>query len=245
MTQENSPPNLLRFLNAFQRIEGSLKKKYGHGDAKHLSLPVLLSEVAKQDRSVRRYKFDIETLQQLRNAVVHNIHGFLAEVTEKAVQLAEKIAEHLERPPRVDRFFREVVTIERSDSVAKAVIQMYENDFSQLPVTQGGGLEGLLTANTVARWLGALAEEDIFSLKETSVAEVLRYEEKDEVWKIISRETTLFDVLDHFHSCEQKGERLAALIITHSGSKGEKPLGIITAWDLVQIHKSLGGVGGT
>jgi CBS domain-containing protein len=240
MSSETSYPNHEAFRKAYQRIEEYLRAKYRGGNASYASIPEILDKLAPADAAVRAHRPDILTIQDLRNAIVHN-RQLLADVTGEAVQLAESIADHLERPPLVDAFVRPTVTVESEANLAEAVSQMAAHDFSQLPVTREDRLENLLTANTLARWLGSQTEQDILSLKETPVAEVLQHAEDAETWRPVGRSATLFDVLEAFGRTQEKGKRLAALIITQNGKRGEKPLGIITAWDLMQVHQSLEG----
>jgi len=227
-----------RFLKAFQRVEGYLRKRTKTKE--RTPFGKMLEEALKSDPILRHYEKDLKTLKNLRNVLVHDTEGLLAEPTDKAVELMEKIAEHLLNPPLVEPdFFREVATVAAQAPIAEAVNLMYEHDYSQVPVIQDGEVQALLTANTIARWLGALVTEEIFSLSETPVREVLRYAEESETWECIPRNVTLFDVLERFERYEKVGKRLAALLVTHGGKRTEKLLGIITPWDLVQVHQIL------
>ncbi len=157
------------------------------------------------------------------------------------MQLIEEIRDLLLHPPRVDSILTEQVqTIRLSEPVGRAVRLMFENDLSQLPVVSQDGVTGILTTNTIVRWLGAQVAEDIFSLTETTVAEVLQYKEEDETWKCIPRHSTLVEAVEFFEQELHQGHRPVALIITHSGRQHEKPLGIITPWDLPEIYQRIG-----
>jgi len=229
-----------RFLRAFKKIEGALRKISGAGPGSSFS--EMLRKAAQSNPVVRRYEKDLEKLRELRNAIVHDGEELLAEPTEKAVELAEHIAKHLQEPPRVEQFFcHPVLSVPPDAPVAEAVRLMYEHDYSQVPVVRNDEVVDLLTTNTVARWLGALAAEEIFSVKETPVEEVLKYAEEAETWECIARHATLFEVLERFAYHEREGRRLAALLVTHSGKPKEKPLGIITPWDLAKIHREIAG----
>lgn len=128
-----------------------------------------------------------------------------------------------------------------AEPIARAVEIMYGQSFSQLPIYNGSAFAGLLTSDTVARWLGACVNDDVFSLMETLVQEVLQYSETTDGTNVqfISRNTTLFDVLELFQTFEHQGRRLEAILITHNGKPDEKALGIITVWDLHTIYKAL------
>jgi len=62
-------------------------------------------------------------------------------------------------------------------------------------------------------------------------------------YRFISRRTTLFDVLEHFDDFTKRGRNLDALIITHSGKINQKPLGIVTVYDLPEIFRVINNFG--
>lgn len=115
---------------------------------------------------------------------------------------------------------------------------MYENQISQAPVVQEGRFIGLLTANTIARWLGANVENDLFSVKETLISEVLEYTEDPNHVAFMNPEHTVFDVFELIQQYELKGNRLEAILVTHSGKATESILGIITIWDLPKMNRA-------
>jgi hypothetical protein len=85
-----------------------------------------------------------------------------------------------------------------------------------------------------------VAKEEIVSLADTSVRDVLRHTEDPNHFVFLSREATLFNVLEHFDDFEARGKRLDALLVTHAGKPNETLLGIITLWDTPKILKRVG-----
>ena len=232
-----------RFLSAFRDIEGYLKRLTTHPHPSSFS--DLLQSARDHSPIVRRRYKDLKALQELRNAIVHDTDNLLAEPTEKAVRLIEEIRDLLLRPPRVDTLFQQhgkVKTVDAKDPVSRAVRLMYDNNFSQLPVIDRDSVLDILTTNTIARWLGAQVAEDIFSLEESSVEEVLQYREEGETWRCIPRDSSLVEVAEFFEQELRQGHRPVALIVTHSGKRHEKPIGIITPWDLPEIYRRIGEV---
>ena len=65
--------------------------------------------------------------------------------------------------------------------------------------------------------------------------DVLKFREESEKWDVISQGTNLFEVLERF----EKFRTLVALVITQNGQKTEKPLGIVTPWDLTEIYREV------
>jgi len=154
-----------RFLNAFNSIERSLRKftKKEKGERFY----TLVDVASKSYPIVRHFSNDLKEFADLRNAIVHERTDghVLAEPNNQAVEMIEHIASLLSNPPKVIPLFKcKVYALSVGDPIAKAVKAMSERSFSQMPVYDGAAFVGLLTANTVARWLGASITEDIFSL---------------------------------------------------------------------------------
>ncbi len=232
--------NSERFLYAFNSIEHSLRKlsKKGKGERFY----TLVDVASESYPIVRHFSNDLKEFADLRNAIVHERTDghVIAEPNDQAVELIEHIASLLHDPPKVIPLFQcEVYGLSVFDPIAKAVKVMFEWSFSQMPVYDGTAFVGLLTANTVARWLGASVVEDIFSLSETPVSYVLGYTEDKENFSFLRRDSTLFETLDRFQDFERRGKRLEAVLITQNGKLSEALLGIITIWDLPKIHKAL------
>ena len=122
------------------------------------------------------------------------------------------------------------------------MVDMYNQSFSQVPVYDDGVFQGLLTTDTISRWLasGIVREGDIIITEET-VADVMPHNESLNNVRLIRRNCTLYDVLDYFDQANEKGQRLDALIVSNSGRKEEKPLGIITIFDLPEIYQRVQG----
>jgi hypothetical protein len=117
---------------------------------------------------------------------------------------------------------------------------MFARSYSQIPIYDGSIFTGLLTTNTVARWLGACVNEEILSLTETSIANVLTYTEDKDNFSFLGKSSTIFEALERFQIYERKGKRLEAILITQRGKSSEALLGVITIWNLPKIHEILG-----
>jgi len=119
---------------------------------------------------------------------------------------------------------------------------MFEQSFSQIPICDNkDAFVGLLTTNTVTRWLGASVKDDIFSLTETPITDVFNFTEDKDNFIFLSRDSTLFKALERFQTHEKNGKKLEAILITQNGRRSETLLGIITIWDLPEIHATLRG----
>jgi len=234
-----------RFLEAFNSIERHLRKISKSKITKtrrHPSFYALVDAASASNPAVRRSKVDLKEFADLRNAIVHERTDghVIAEPNDQAVKEIEHIASLLLKPPRViPRFQTEVFTLSVSDPVAMAVRCVFDRSFSQIPIYDAREFVGLLTTNTVARWLGACVKDDVFSLAETPITLVLDYTEDQDNHTFLSRSATLFEVLERFQYYETRGKRLEAILITHNGRRAEFVLGIITTWDLPKIYETL------
>ncbi len=233
--------NALSFLDAFNTIERHLRDLTD--EPRTTGFYALVDAAARKQPLVRRYADDLKEFADLRNAIVHERSDgrVIAEPNDRALSEIQRLAAQLLRPPRVlPEFQREVLALDPGVPLAKALKLMYERDFSQLPIYAGAQFVGLLTNNTIGRWLGANVATDLFSVNETTIEQVLGYREADDAVAFVDRETTLVEVEQTFVTYEQRGKSLDALLITQNGRETEKPLGIITVYDLPTIDRLVG-----
>jgi predicted transcriptional regulator len=231
-----------RFVDAFNRIEKWLRKtaKAQRG----ASFYALVDGVGRSNAAVRHYAFDLKEFADLRNAIIHERTDdhVIAEPNDRTVAEIEGIAARLTNPPQVIPLFQtEVLVLQITGSVTEAVKPMCEQSFSQVPVYDGKDFAGVLTTNTVARWLGSCAEEEIFSLTETTIRSILKYTEDEDNHAFLGRGATLFDVLEMFEAYQGRGKRLEAILLTENGKPTEKLLGVVTIWDLPKVRSVLEG----
>lgn len=232
--------NSKRFLDAFTSIEHYLRNRVG--GERYITFYQLVDNVSKSDSTVKSFEKDLKKYADLRNAIVHERAGgyVIAEPNEQAVNDIERIASLLLKPPELIPLFQtKVVTLFASDPIAAAVKLMWDQSLSQIPIWEGERFSSLLTTNTVARWLGACVDEEVFSLQETVIAEVLRYIEDEDIYVFARRKATVFEALELFSSYESKGKRLEALLITEHGQPSETVIGIMTVSDLPKALKEI------
>jgi len=227
-----------RFLDAFAAIGKHLRTR--HRAARHTTFSELVEKTAAGNAAVRRLKPGLKELADLRNFVVHgySIQAPLASPSRQAVERIEAIREELLSPPRLIALFRtEVETCVPDDPVGVATAKMHRGSFSQLPVYHGHRLVGLLTAETVARWLaGRLAGGDGI-LEEEAVARVLEHQEGNRDYRAMGHDATAFDALEAFDDCYHSGRLLDAIILTAHGSAEERPTGILTVSDIPVLQR--------
>lgn len=118
--------------------------------------------------------------------------------------------------------------------------KMHDGVFSQLPVYHGLEYCGLLTAETIARWLATFFCGDGKGIvDEQSVAEVMKHQVDSENVVFLSRTSTVANALSAFDDFLQRGKRLEAILITHNGRPTESLLGIVTIHDIPKLNKAI------
>jgi predicted transcriptional regulator len=108
---------------------------------------------------------------------------------------------------------------------------MYDHSFSQLPVLDSEKLVGLLTGETIARWLAVRLAGGVGILEEEPVGKVLEHQEAAG-YVLVGRAATVFDGLKAFDQSLRSGTALQAVIVTANGQATESPLGIVTPSDI-------------
>jgi CBS domain-containing protein len=232
--------NSARFLRAFRSIEQHLRKAAGTG--RDLGLPELITEAARRDTSIARHADDIHKFRKLRNVLIHgDIDGTeIAWPSDPAVERIERVNSILSSPPRVLSVFRsKVLTGKGDDPVGPSIRSMIEHTYSQIPVYDHKRFLGLLTMETVARFLAEHLDETIRALRLTPLREVLKCAECRDDYDFVPARTRLTEVLDRFEESDRRGKRIQAILITRKGDPHEKLIGIITVWDIPRIYEYL------
>jgi CBS domain-containing protein len=233
--------NSQAFLDSFAAIEQWLRSLLSANRA--TSFYQLVDMASRTTRTVARYSDDLKEYADLRNAIVHarSDGRVIAEPNDAAVSDLGRLQSMLLNPPKVLPTFQgKVHTREASQALGEAVAVMLEGSLSQLPVMEKGRVIGLLTSNTIARWLGHEVATDLFSLRETTMAEVLRDTEDPENHGFLGRMSTLFEALARFEDFAAHGKDLDAILLTHHGRSNASLLGILTLEDSPKILKMLG-----
>ena len=228
-----------RFLDAFVTIERHLRKMLNAD--KHMSFYEMVQRAARRDRTVRRLGDRLKDLGELRNFLVHEYRSDqpVAIPSESSVTLIEDIRDQLTKPARLtDLFRRPVVTCAPSDPIGVAARKMHDGSYSQLPVYSGDELVGLLTSETVARWLADRLADGQGILEEETVEEVMRHGDGSHTFVVMDRHATVDDALTEFDECLHSGKILDAVILTQTGGKNERPLGIVTAADQPKLRST-------
>jgi CBS domain-containing protein len=218
------------FVDVFNRLTVAL--------AKMADLPPetpyhqLVAASSRKSAAVRRLADELRSYGNLRNAIVHGTEQVLAEPTEATLARFQALANEVMAPKRLESFaLRGLQLFQPDASLVTALRYMREHDFSQVVVHTSEGAH-LLTVEGVAQWLEMQVVNDIISVVEARVEDALKCESSGNS-VVLSRRSSIYDVREAFlQALDTKHPRLFAVIVTESGRRTEKPLGIVTAWDV-------------
>lgn len=198
----------------------------------------LLDRAASSMPTIRRKLPFLKSMGRLRNAIVHDRNYpeiVIADPRQETLKKFEEILEMIKSPPRViPRFQAQITVFSSEDPLGMALSHMHENDYSQV-VVQVNGEYRILSSEGIVRWMSGARQVGLADIEAATVGNVYVHEEQTGHC-YMSRNETTDAVIVAFEEAISKGlPRLLAILITHSGKPTEKPLGIITPWDLIGI----------
>lgn len=221
-----------QFLNAFNTIERYLTQ-YNLNKG-YASFSRLVDYAVLKDKVVAQYKDDLKQFAELRNAIVHNTrrgdNRVIAEPHEDVVKEIELIAEMLLHPTRaIEKATKKVVTFHINDLLTTVLSQINTSKFTQFPIYNGKTYVVLLTESGITRYFAANHQKDIATIK---LSEVMTYEQKERA-AFVGEGATEMEVVSMFKSYNEQNEKLEAVLITDTGNKDGKLIGLITLYDLL------------
>lgn len=195
----------------------------------------MVDSAGKKNPTIKRYRYDLKEFAQLRNAIVHDRAGdqVIAEPHLTVVEEIEHIVELITHPPHVIPLFAKKVYVLLSDaSISKALNVMSRYDVAKLPVLENGKCIGLLTSNTITRWLGTLPSKERVNLQDKEIGSILSHNKHADHYLFRAKDCDISEIVDLFDSYERRGRRLDAILLSENGEPHNKFLGIITLGDL-------------
>jgi predicted transcriptional regulator len=232
--------NAVRFINAYNVIDNSLRSIYNYGTG--VSFTELIRRVSSKNYIVGANENLLIDYGRLRNAIIHKSvkETIIAEPHTSVVEKIEHLAELISRPPKAISVFnnRKVVTISADALLIDAIKLINKTNFSNIPVYKGYVLMGIINNKLIVKSLGAEAEKggniDKF-LNSRTVASILDESYFKLYYDINHKDVTVDAVAQSFYS----NKKLLAMLITENGSRTEKPITIITAYDIMEIENIL------
>lgn len=228
-----------KYLKEFKRLETKLRLISRTGDGERFYS--ILDKVERDNYLIKAKRNLILDFYALRNVFAHAERDkYIAEIKEFAFQELQKIIKLLENPPTVGVVFKTEVYTTTPKEITEVVLRkMSENLYTHVPIYQNGKFYGTLSESTLLSWLVDNIKEGKAQFYKRLIGDIRKeylFNENDKV-DFISETKSIFEVQAMFEEAIRRVQRLGALIITKSGKKDEKPIGIITAWDLPRIDQ--------
>lgn len=237
---KHSRLNSERFISAYNSIDHSLRAIYGF--KRSISYADLIRKAVPLNSVVRKYEDELIDYGRLRNSIVHktNPNFVIAEPHDEVVDEFEKIARLIATPPTAfDRFCRnEVLTCGSEVSLKKLLQVMAETGYNNIPVYQDGTLLGVAVGTRILTHIGhnlkngANIDEYLAS---TKVCEVMAKTDDTAYFRVADKKMTIEKALNYFYL----NRKLALIIITENGSFNERPIGIMTTADILDMNAVL------
>jgi predicted transcriptional regulator len=231
---------IARFEAAFNRIHEKLKELVKEANEHAPYGDVLFA--ARKLHNVVHYHF--ENLRQfgyLRNAIVHKKireDFYIAEPHEKVVAEIERISDILLKPPLALSVASQPVKSYNPRTPLTEILKMMdENGYSQFPIYEDNMFLGLLTDGGIAKWLSRNLVGDTANLNGVTAADLIPLEKKHSVI-FINRNSTIYDLEALYEKSLKENKKLKAILITEHGIQNQKPIGMVTTWDLIRINQT-------
>lgn len=232
--------NSERFISAYNSIDHSLRAIYGF--KRSITFADLIRKCVPLNSVVRKYEDELIDYGRLRNSIVHgtNPNYVIAEPHDEVVEEFEKIAKLISIPPTAfDRVCsKEVLICNPTISLKELLVLMASHGYHNIPVYDQGVLLGVAIGSKVLTQIGLFAgngrnvEE---YLTRTAVSEVMAKPDETSYFRVADKNMTIEKALNYFYL----NRKLSLIIITEHGSFNEKPIGIITAADVLDMNAVL------
>ncbi|MFD1020283.1 CBS domain-containing protein [Thalassobacillus hwangdonensis] len=230
-----------RFERIFNQIHQRLKQmnEFPSKDA----FIHLLHTSRDRNSAVRFHFHKLKQYAKLRNALVHERikdDYYVAIPHQEVVEDLEHIHQTLVDPPQAMALATSPVIHFQPASPIRAVLKFFsEQKVSQFPVYRERNFVGLLTEGGIIKWMANNMQHDLVSLEAVTVEDVLKMEPAHNV-EFLPITSTIFELEELFETFSDKNQKLEAVILTESGMRDQKPAGIVTSWDLIEIdHTTL------
>lgn len=237
MTEHRKITNYESFLRAFNSLHETLGKKLNQPN---LQFGALLKAAEKnRDKVILNYLSELDFYREFRNFLVHQAtidKPPVAEPNDFIINEINNIIQSIENPKKVyELFLNNVIHFNMDDSLSKVLSVVTEKEYSQFPVFNSNGLVGLISENGITRFLAESVNDDIISIVETKVKDVIDQDEAKDSISIVNSNTLIYDVEEIFNKKLHEGNSIFAILVSNRGHKIKNPediVGIITPWDL-------------
>lgn len=229
-----------KFETAFNRIHKALREmvKETGSDA----FVELLYSGYKNHSLIRKYKSELHQFAKLRNAIVHervNADYYIAEPHIEVVERIEEICSEFEKPQTALSIATSPVFYYYEDAYLKDVLKVINKfDFTRFPIyDKDDKYVALLTSKEIIQWMARHFSSEVIHLEDVRIKELLK-KGRNYFVTFVTKDASLYEIEELFERYHTRGKKLQAVIITETGDRHGKPVGVITPWDLLDSETS-------
>lgn len=227
------------FEAAFNRIDAHLRHETGMRD-KGRSVGSVIHQYQRAKPAMAQRLDMLRDYADLRNALVHertNASEYIAYPSEETLLGILKLEQQLTAPARVEQEFIDgpVQTVSPETTIAELLDLIQQRQFTRFPVYNARNtFLGLITSNAFAKWVASRpgSNADVLRWSDHTVSELLEFDQNRKAVMFVPRTELVLEVRQLFWEHSE----LQAIIITRSGEQNQKPLGIITPWDIARYE---------
>lgn len=239
-SKESENSNAMRFITAYNTIDNALRSIYNF--KRSMTYADMIRRASNLNYVVRKYEDKLIDYGRLRNAIVHSSFEdiIIAEPHIDVLEEFEKIASLLSTPPKAISTIatRDVMTLQASTSVREVLKLMAKRGYKNIPIYEDDVLIGIANAGKLAETLGStliLGENLQEFVDKTPIREILLQAVDENYYVITNSKVTIEQIMELFNT----NRKLLVILITQNGNNLDKPLGIITVGDVVDMNKIL------
>ncbi|GAB3647154.1 CBS domain-containing protein [Corynebacterium nasicanis] len=242
MTEQTAPNRAIPFLAAFNDIEAHLRELLSAKKTDNFRW--MVDQAVRRHLISEQHAVDLREYGELRNAISHGRYTDdmrpIAEPLPETVADIERIRLLLRDPPTALGVLghHEVRTVAPDDDIREALRVIRSTTISQLPIYEGGRCIGILTTNTIARWVAADLDDNDH-LDARTVAEVLDWAEDNDRAIFLPRGVLAQEAVDALTKPRKDGSMPRAAIITEDGRTDQRPIRVIGGSDIAVLMEAV------
>jgi CBS domain-containing protein len=234
-------------VDLYNEVDAYMRQQYKHD--KYSDHIFLIQELAPKNRVIARHQQEMRAVAQIRNIIIHNAFGHIVgpvlQPHTEVVKRYRAVRDALLHPAEalsIAILAHRIYTASMDTNAIKLLKKMNENIYTHVPIMDGDTLLGIFSENTLLAYTADAGEAII--TKDMTVVDFAEYiplkNHASEAFEFLPRNASLGKVYEVFNKAISKHVRIGMVFITEHGREDEKPLGVITAWDLASPEYEVG-----
>ncbi len=230
-----------RFLYLFKELESEVISLTSIKSDDYIPFSRALNQIYKEQSNPILSDYDnysyLKSASDLRNLLSHENDTCVP--TEEFIAKGEKLLSKLQHPVTVyDIATKEIESCSKKDKVSSVMKKMNLLGLSHFPILNEKGIvEGVFSRSTIFDGIlqGILYRDDFLIADYDIVSSLSSH--LNESFLFVSKRTTADKVFSYLQNRSPHKKNIACILVTESGKKEEKLLGICTLADLAKIDK--------